>query len=924
MALLPVIITMLGALIPGEAVLPPPSMPGGLLCAPVNLSWAADHAGYWQEKGFGGFLVQGVFHLMDTDMDAVAADAPLVGEIRSANQRLKEQGISENFLYVEMAPEEAWFTTPELTQRLMASFGAAGDFCREAGLRGLALDTRSSSVIYDWQWDGYDLDSQPQETVRSAVRAFGRRAFRAVIGAHPETALIIIADDLPHAGPLWFDLFDGLVESVGAADSIPLHLLVRAGCQETRPDALRALARQTQGLAMLQLRDDSQAIWRRQGAVGLGMTPFSYEGESPVSYCSSESFRVQALAAKAYSHTYAWVDAPLGGWWRVTADDMTKYLGLRQGYPAGVVETLPLLPDADQYRVSGPLDGLTRLDNVPFPALDGREGMVFQDGTQAAVVFWDGADIAAAMNALQATSAVNLKNGAAYVQGGMEDVNASGLDAPLLFRGIPAAPLLLQAGLWMRPDEAFSAGRSRMGLSFGLTNRTERAINGNLELVAPTGYGIGSGRFRVNADPGETVSFRRTVQGIFQSGEFLEFRLLLTSPGMKAVAGCFQYTVAPEMQWAARLDGVPPGSPALIPRTASQAEFAITADQSGEVVCWDKSGAPVWRHRFRAAFYAPPLAGRGPGGVPMTGLIDHRGIVRFLDMQGAASHVLALGAPCFGGQALLADLLEQEYDVLLAALDDGRLVCLPMGMEQPLWEHAFAGKVAGIYHASMTGGGPLLEADTAWSAIQQFTFVVSGHPEPAAWCLDATGTLRWKMSLPAQPVGPMAMALLGAGQWTLLIPALSGQIHCLEAFSGALRHTLSTGRKAAVNDVMAVHESADSAPEIIFTDAHGVHRCTEQGETQWHVPFSGARRISPVTLAGESAVIVTSDNGALCALTLSGVMIWQDGRAVAGVAGPAVIADMDGDYRMECLYLSADRMLRAIDIGAAVPLRPLK
>ncbi len=923
MVLFTLTLALLGA-VPAGGGAPPLDMPEVLLCAPVNLTWAADNASYWRDMGFGGFFVQGIFQHLGMDVPSgedtatsSAQETPLLLEIRAANRRLCDRGICRNFLYLEMAPEEAWFTDRDLAHAAIARFRAAGALCRSAGLRGIALDTRSSGMIYDWQWDGYDLVSEKTGSIRESVRGFGRRAFRAFIGAHPETELIIIADDLLHAGPLWFDLFEGLVESVGAADAIPLHLLLRESCRETEPRALREIARRAHRLALSRLSASSQAIWRRQGAVGLGMEPLGYEGERPIAQYSWEAFRAQAHAVKSYSDGYAWVDAPLGGWWRITVDEMTRYLGLYQGYPAGVVETLPLVPDFERYAPKTFLDGWMRVGEMPIAMFGGAAGMVFRDGSSPAILFWDGLESVELPEDAPGMSITD------PITGDLRALNTDqadiglGRNGPALLRGAPADHLLLEAGLWMRPEDLFSADRSRTGLRFGFANRTDETVSGTLELVPPTGYGIGAGTFRLKAEPRATSEFQRTVQGIFQTGDTLEFRLLLMTSDGQAVARRFEYHVAPALRWSALVDGIPAGPPALVRASPQSPWNVVTADHSGEAVCWDATGKAVWRRQVRGRFFAPPLILRGPGGIPLIALIDHRGIVRFLDMEGDPVHAAELGGPCSTGHAITANLFGEESDAVLAALDDRRVACLPFNAERPVWEHAVIGDITGLCHVSLTGDDPEIPLDFAWSALRSFAYVATTAPDPAVICLDATGAERWKTSFQHPPTGLLRIARRGEGQWLLLVPASEGHLYCLEPLSGALRKTVRSGRTAALRDAIVVLDSADDAPDFILADATGLYRYSDEGEMRWCIPFPGAQRLTAVTSSEEPAVIATSEEGALWAVSLAGGMLWRDERAAGPALGPPLPADIDGDRRIEYLYLSADRRLRAADMGLA-------
>ena len=264
----------------------------------------------------------------------------LIREIGGAANRLKAAGVDRNFLHMKLAPEEAWFTEPTLLQIAEQRFRLAGRFCAAAKLRGIALDTQSDSLIYDYLWDGYGPEMSAK-TLSTGARSFATRVLRAFIRECPDGEILLGAGNLASAGPLWFDLLAGAQEAPGAAQDIHVSLILldTGGLHDTAfyrasPDRIARLV----GRHAAQTRGEPGS---RPIDVVFSFEPVYYEGDIPTIRYPLEEYRKALYAAALHGGTYVIVRAPQGGWWHIPPDMTEQFQHLKLGWRPGYVSRRP-------------------------------------------------------------------------------------------------------------------------------------------------------------------------------------------------------------------------------------------------------------------------------------------------------------------------------------------------------------------------------------------------------------------------------------------------------------------------------------------------------------------------------------------------------------------------------------------------------
>lgn len=881
-----------------------------LLAAPVNATWAANHTAYWLERGFRGFLFRGLF---DT-LEATDPARGLAREIRLANARLVEAGIDRNFLHLAIAPEEHWFLERSLFRSAVEGFRRMGDFCQRTGLQGIALDTRPAAFLYDYRWDGYDLEDTSPGRLRQRARDFGRRTLRAFIGACPECEVLVIADDLSRVGPLWFDFFEGCVESIGAALTVRVHLLLCAGPGDESPEQLHRLLADARSLVELRFSDANRRLWDGQGSVALGLRPVGYREGLPVAYCSPEAFRLQLCAAKTLCPDYVWIAAPKGGWWQVTAREARSYAHLKQGDPAAVRETRPLLDTIDAYATRTPLDPLLRVGS-----LDSKT-YVLRSESGAAVLFWQGiAEERRESDRSTPLKVTDLRTGEARWAAPRDgEAVLETVEGPVLVDGLAIRDWVLPAGLRLWLEDSLSPKTRRTNAHFAFTNMTDLTIRGTLEAWPPENYSIGSASFPLHLEAGESASHQRTLQGVFRLGDAPEFGLAVAVPGSGVSTRRFRFDVLPGLDWYAPRDGPLSGPPALLDFDNDGMLESVVSSRWGDVACYDGTGQLLWERRFRGRFDLPPVAGRGEAGQAVIVLADHHGTLRALDTHGAVIGEMELGAPCLPGGLFLGDLRQTVFDVLVAALTDGRIICTTFHTGT-FWEYNTGAQTIHLGHVGDYLAEDGVSVDNALRLVSGRTYAALSGRNAELLCLSPSGRRIWRRPCPAPAAcAPQIVHFPGDNVARLLLGDDRGVIQHWDAFLGRLDHQVSTGAGSPICGLAVgdVHQARGT--ETLALDKSGVHCIAATGERLWHTPISGAQHLVLQPFPGAPVLLVSTVSGVLYGLSGNGAIQWRDDRAAAAITGRPATADIDADRNIECLCASADRTLRVFEL---VPIR---
>lgn len=329
-----------------------------------NTNYAAQTARTWVRRGFAGFFHSYLFHDWITDIWSLDDDPDqdeedrLLGEVRQALNQSAEQGLSRNVLKVafytqlpDLADDEAWGL-------LTSNFREGARFARLAGFRMLAIDTEYVSEQYRYDWEGYN----EFEGGREALAAKTRERWRTVGGVLAEELadvdLGILPEGMIYYGPLWTELFAGLLEGLEEGQYPgKVHVFCEGTYSERDPDNIRDHAAAVRSTARALLDGRALESWDKRGRVALAAWPLGYYreikdaqgkflgwsgreetfgNEIVGSYADKsarypvEEFEIQLAAIRTYSDDYCWIYGHGASWWQVTPEQADQLSGKLQ------------------------------------------------------------------------------------------------------------------------------------------------------------------------------------------------------------------------------------------------------------------------------------------------------------------------------------------------------------------------------------------------------------------------------------------------------------------------------------------------------------------------------------------------------------------------------------------------------------------
>ena len=951
---------------PGDA------LPQVLFRTPINATWAANHAGEWKRRGVSGFLFQGVLDDLAAFPGESAASAnaaapvqaevphppqweALVREITAARRRLTGDGIEANFLQTALAPESAWFTDGTDAARARSRFTLAGEFCALTGLRGLALDTRSASAIHDFRWSGH-RPGQTEDELRANARRFAVRALRAFIRACPKGEILLLADSLDEAGPLWFSFFEGTVEALGSAAELRLRLVLRDTAAITEPAALADAADRAKRRLWDRLDKDNRVRWERSGGIvlclepvdakdpslGAPVTPAEAGASLPASSATApctppqlrypvEKFRLLRDMALLRSTGYICVHAPDGGWWSVPTDGVEQFVGLSQGGAARVRFMPPPPSELDAYGFTDPFDGACRAGSMPFMGGD-ADVLVGREGSM--VVAWNGLREPFRIETRQALIPITRldTDRKDYLMPKDGAVTVAATDAPVLIGGLPVGDYALPASMGLHTDAPLEPGATRTTIRFGLRNPSPATLRGSLRLLPPETHSVGAALFPLSLVQGEKAAFERTLQGVSRLGETYRFTLSYEAPELPPVTRAFDLSVPPARVWRSETDGVPNGAPATVRDEQSSTTRVFWASPKGDVGCNELRGGLLWKRRLNGNLCQGPVAlSTAVGAVTVVG--DDKGRLWFLDSDGGERVEGSLGGPPVTDALRAHAFLPDESETVLALLQDGTLVRFAqVGTE--IWriktglKNGHIGRlsgplgafgnlcVTGVRKRTGSAGIPagLDNAHTGSAGIP----AGSGNARWAAAGFDAAGAELWRIDLPAAVVcGPVSdHTPAEAHAW--FVGLKDGAIVELDAAKGGSNHTWKLPDDSPVTALAGPLVSDDPqhvAVSVIGANAAGVHAFGGNDAPLWSLPIPNICRMT--ASPGAEMLVVGTEHGELVCISAEGKVLWRDTRAVGAICGITTLP-IAGN-RCAVLSASADRFISALDGG---PLRP--
>lgn len=948
-----------------------PAMP--LLDAPINATWAANHAEEWREKGFRGFLFEGILddlRLFPSEREQIQRNkmrensafgeentAPLrtepgygieayagaemvvpaywdelITEIGGACNRLKAAGLDRNFLKVSIAPDEAWFTDDAFMAVAEQRFRLAGRFCKRANLRGIAIDTQNSGLIYDFLWDGYPPDISPELLAQGAYM-FGLRVLRAFIGAFPSGEILLLTGDVSASRPLWFDMMEGMRDARGAAVDVQISLALTGRqdlCDWTYyknyPETLARLLSKRASRAF-----QGEALTSRD--ILFSFEPVYYEGDVPTARYPLEAYRAALYAAALYGGNYVMICAPRGGWWQIPPDMVEQFHQLKQGGAARVQFAPPVPRTLDGYA-----PGLLCADATYIGSMevDGHTADVMKDKDGAALLVWAGTSkeliVSGRTNMIRATPLSAAETQYFLPRDGATTVPA--LPGPVYITGMPLKEYALPAAMRLSFRMPVTAGVSHTELGFGILNPLEAPLRGSIALVTDARYAVGEATSFLNVAPGKQMSCNRTLRGISRYGTRPEFQVNLTIASDPVVTRRYATAIAPEEHFITWLDGEMSVAPVFWQRTTNSVfSLLFWCDSQGRLECYDPfSKKSRWYKRLAGSFsQAPVLVEDDDGDIGIV-VVSDQGRLRLFDPQGKEELTLwsekqrIVTAAAFQGQPSRAGktLITGDAGDQVSLYDmTGRLVNR-IGLQGPIIRlltertrpEAFF-VVLDLSSNSKTG-----KENAGSDAHDQACLTAA---------VDVEGNTLWEKALPCGLSSAVLLPEEGDGARLLLfLGDVKGDITCLDTQDGAVVAEWKDASGSEIRHLAGTTHADNGYSWIFYTAgdsvcAQPVADKTFQGKTPepWRLIVSHPTALT--ALPRNEGVISGTAGGDIYTLDPTSALLWEDHGGTGAITSLAVLEGGAGASSYICVAADAGHAVRGLNVRRdLLPEAPLR
>lgn len=942
----------------------PESLPVTLLSSPINATWAANHTGYWTDRGVGGFLLGGIQDRLDRDIWSVDGDPATTGgndalliEVRLANERLLQAGIDRNFVTVPFLPEKAYFADATAASGAIGCLESVGTFCRLAGLRGMALDTRPAVLLWDYRWDGYSYDGYGAAALAESARAFGESAIRAFLRTCPDGEILIITFGSASWNSLWTAFLEGALDAVHASKNAALHLLTAESCSETDPERLVLVAERTRRSVEDRLSTQARATWRKQGRIALGIcasrqatppqaiaqqpalnvgtsaTPGPFETASVVQFVSSlfgfdewasersgeqakrpdmplaageandplRVLRVQMAMAKLLSDSYVWVDDPDASWWRVTDQDAQTYGSLLQNGSLVRLQTGAPAQALDEYSSRLPFDGLRRIG--PYEAKQGP-CYVLANADGVGLFFWQGLQDSLDVSGVGNVRVVDISDEQpcdTVVRDGKRVIDPE--PSPTFVHPLPIGQWAAPASLWMDMPVCPTPSSAATWVDFGIVNRLGFTLEGSLDAITPEGISIKPLTTAFSLDPGSNLTVKGVLRGSFKVGAVISPSLVATSPGGTPVRRAFSFVVMPDIAWRHWFDGQVTG--VSWGQTESGPSIVACTD-AGEIACLSGEGSLRWKQRIPTSLQGRPGVAVDQDGGLRVATADTNGMVRVLGSKGAI-----LWQKGFRDlvQWSLADLDNMPGAETLLVLTPGNLSALDEDGDER-W--AIAADESNRYTSLVTAR----TADSTKILLASAHLLVT-----ALQCFDGVGRPVWKSRLPGLVChAPMVRDLDRNGKPELLTISTQGYMCILDCASGSIVQQLKIPLETEVKGVTLLDLPAEEVA-LVLAEANRVHGVSvTTGALLWSTEVPRIRQLVTSTATNGLGCILAlseerrSGRGVMRCLDSGGTLRWQETRPLAPFTGNTLVDDVNGDRASECLYATRDHCLWCLSL----------
>lgn len=325
-----------------------------------NLNHIRDTAQQWVKRGFSGFFFSYIMHDWRTNVweqdgqpDTAGRDDQLSLEAQKALREAGQAGLTDNALKVAFYSELPDPFSDEAYTTLRENFRQGARFAREAGFRMIAIDTEYVAKQYNYSWQGYGYDRYTRAELAAKLRERWREVGRVMASAYPQVEFGVLPEGMLYYGPLWIEVFAGLLEGVEAGRSEgDVHLFCEGTYSLRDPEQIREHAQAVRATTEARLNGQAKESWQKRGQIALGAWPLGYYravrdergeflgwsgkkdkfGDRIVgSYAdkserySLEEFRTQLAAIRTFSDRYCWIYGHGSSWWQITPDQADRY-----------------------------------------------------------------------------------------------------------------------------------------------------------------------------------------------------------------------------------------------------------------------------------------------------------------------------------------------------------------------------------------------------------------------------------------------------------------------------------------------------------------------------------------------------------------------------------------------------------------------
>ncbi|MFA7693285.1 MAG: PQQ-binding-like beta-propeller repeat protein [Candidatus Hydrogenedentales bacterium] len=930
-----------------------------LLDAPINATWAANTAEDWKDQGFRGFLFQGILDdlrlfpseeerlqelrkerdsfpwsgdegnttvlkakprldaaPMATMEQIVPAHWDALGrEIRSACNRLKAAGLDRNFVRVSLAPDNLWFTDPALLSIAERRFQMLGEFCQRVGLRGIALDIQSGSLIYDYRWDGYKAETTP-ETLAHSAYTFGLRVLRAFISACPSGEILLLMEELGGARPLSYDFMEGALASPGAADTIRISVASIASAPLQPQSYYRHYPHKASRFLSRRASHGEKGGALSASQVLFAFEPIYYEGDIPTARYALDDYLTALHRAAFHGGAYMLIRAPEGGWWHTPPDLVDQYEDLQQRGAARVRFYPPVPRSVDAYAPRLVFAEAVKIGNL---RLADAEAAVLKGESGASVMLWSGLDkeLRLSERSSVVTAMQPITGEERHFMPRDGSITIPPLSGPVLLEGLPLRAYALPAAMHLVLRQPISGGVSHTELTATLMNPLAAAMRGSLTLASSAQYALGQSTFLVNLAPGADEHFRRTLRGISRFGSRPEFRISLSIAADPVLTRDFPFYVAPEEAYTQWGDAPLLAAPAVLPDAGQDAHddaLLFICDGRGKLMCLDAlTGACLWYRRLTGSFSQDPVLIKDSSGSSSVAVVSDQGRLRLYDPQGKEKLLLwseeqsirvvktRYGTAEEGGDRLLVIDKSNRlfvYDVHGRRVHD---LQLPAQLVYALTAPAFPERVFLVLDAGSADMPPN----------KQKCFILCA--------LDRGGEMRWEMKVDrGVSCAPVLLGGSGDDVPRLFTALEDGSVLCLDPDAGTRIATLALA-DAPLRCMAATSGTAEKSPWLYGSTDAGLYAqplesaaYTDALPPPWQIPGAGITALTALP-DGEGVLIGMAD-GDMYTLSEDASLLWEDHEGFGAVLHMPVLPDGPGTKAYHYVTAYSSGALRCLKV----------